>query len=334
MNPSMTAPALRPLGSNGPMTYPLALGCMGMSGVYGATDDEESVATIHAALDAGVTLIDTGDFYGTGHNERLIGRALRGSRREKAQISVKFGALRTPDGAWGGFDGRPAAVKNFVCYSLDRLGVEVIDIYRPARLDPQVPIEDTVGAIADLVRQGYVRYVGLSEVSGETVRRAVAVHPICDVQIEYSLVSRTPEQSLFPVLRELGVSATLYGVLSRGLLGGKAPSGARDYRAHLPRFAPENRMQNEAIVDRLRAFAQGRGATPSQIAIAWVLARQPTFVPVIGARTREQLRNALEALASPMGAQDVAELESLIPADAIVGTRYPAAQMAHLDSER
>ena len=199
-----TAIEQRALGSTGLQVFPLALGCMGMSGMYGPADERESVATIHAALDMGVGLLDTGDFYGMGHNEMLVGRAIQG-RRDKVLVSVKFGALRGPDGSWLGYDARPVAVKNFLAHSLSRLGVDYIDIYRPARLDPQVPIEDTVGTIADMVKAGYVRHVGLSEVGVETIRRANAVHPIADLQIEYSLISRGPETAIFPVLAELGI---------------------------------------------------------------------------------------------------------------------------------
>src|SRR4051794_26682369 len=213
----------RQLGPSGPQVFPIALGCMGMSGMYGPADERESIATIHAALEYGITLLDTGDFYGAGHNEMLIGRALR-DRREQALLSVKFGALRGPDASWLGVDARPAAVKNFLTYSLTRLGVDHVDIYRPARLDPQVPVEETIGAIADLIKAGYVRSVGLSEVGPDTIRRAHAVHPVVDLQIEYSLVSRAPEEKIFPVLGELGIGVTAYGVLSRGLLSGSKPA--------------------------------------------------------------------------------------------------------------
>jgi aryl-alcohol dehydrogenase-like predicted oxidoreductase len=321
------------LGSTGPEVFPLALGCMGMSGMYGPADEAESIRTIHAAIERGVDLIDTGDFYGMGHNEMLIGRALSG-RRDKVKLSVKFGALRGPDNSWGGVDTRPAALKNFLAYSLKRLNVEVIDIYRPARLDPSVPIEDTVGAIAELIQKGYVRHVGLSEVGVETIRRAHAVHPVADLQIEYALVSRSPEAKIFPLLSELGISATLYGVLSRGLLSGSKPSASGDFRAYLPRFAGPNRAQNEQVIKSISQFAEARGLTSTQLAIAWVLAKQPGFVPVIGARTTVQLEAALGALARPLSAQDVAALDALVPADALAGTRYDATQMAHLDSER
>jgi len=267
-------PALRRLGSAGPLVFPLALGCMGMSGMYGASDDAESIATIQAALDAGVTVFDTGDFYGSGHNEMLIARAIAG-RRDRVLLSVKFGALRTPDGGWGGFDARPMAIRNFAAYSLKRLKVEHLDIYRPARLDPQVPIEEVIGAMADLVKAGYVRYIGLSEVGVATIRRAHAVHPICDLQIEYSLLSRGPETGIFPLLQQLGIGITAYGVLSRGLISGSLPSEAGDLRAHLPRFSGGNLQRNRALMAPLERLAAEKGLPASQLAIAWVLARLP-----------------------------------------------------------
>jgi aryl-alcohol dehydrogenase-like predicted oxidoreductase len=323
----------RQLGSSGPPVFPLALGCMGMSGMYGKSEDDESVATIHAALDQGVTLLDTGDFYGMGHNEILIGRALKG-RREKALLSVKFGALRSPDGKWMGFDGRPAAVKNFAAYSLIRLGVDHIDIYRPARLDPQVPIEDTIGAISELVRSGHVRSIGLSEVGIDTIRRARAVHPICDLQIEYSLISRGPEKEIFPVLEELGIGVTAYGVLSRGLLSGSAPLGSEDFRSYLPRFRGENFAQNQRVVGELRKIASEKGMNPSQLAIAWVLAKGSSIVPVIGARKRVQLAESLGALRFELSKDDIVRIERAIPETAVAGTRYDEHQMKMLDSER
>jgi aryl-alcohol dehydrogenase-like predicted oxidoreductase len=317
----------------GPEVSRLALGCMGMSGMYGNSDETESIATIHAALDRGITLLDTGDFYGHGHNEMLIGRALR-DRRDKALLSVKFGGQRSPDGAFIGVDNRPASVKNFLAYTLVRLGVDHIDIYRPARLDPSVPIEDTIGAIADLVKAGYVRAIGLSEVGPETIRRAHAVHPICDLQIEYALISRSPEAKIFPLLAELGIAVTAYGVLSRGLLTGAQPTGANDFRAHLPRFTGENRERNQRLVAALERLAAARGVTPAQLAVAWVLAKGRSIVPVIGARTRKQLDESLGALAIELSATEVAELEQAIPASEVAGTRYGAPQMQHLDSER
>ena len=320
------------LGTQGPWVSAIGLGCMSMgkSGTYGAWGDDEGIRTIHEAIDRGVTLIDTGDFYGMGDNEMLVGRALAGGRRDKVVVSVKFGAIREPGGQFLGVDARPIAVKNFAAYSLKRLGIDVIDVYRPARLDPSVPIEDTVGAIADLIRAGYVRYVGLSEVGVETIRRAHAVHPIADLQIEYGLASRSPEEKIFPLLHELGISATLYGVLSRGLLSGSKP---RDVRAHLPRFSGEAGKDNEALVSILHAFAAKVERTPAQVCMAWVLAKEPKLVPIIGARKPSQL-DVLDAVERPLSAEQMAELESLVPKGAFKGSRYPEAQMAHLDSER
>jgi len=324
---------LRPLGSSGPRVFPIALGCMGMSGMYGPADESESLATIHAALDRGVTLLDTGDYYGAGHNELLIGRALR-DRRDKALVSVKFGALRSPEGGWVGIDTRPAAIQNFLGYTLVRLGLDHVDIYRPGRLDPAVPIEDTVGAIAELVKKGYVRAIGLSEVGPETIRRAQAVHPIADLQIEYALVSRGPEKAILPLLDGLGIGVTAYGVLSRGLLSGSRPSGPRDLRGYLPRFTPGNRATNDTLVAALARIAAEKGATPSQLAIAWVLAKGPSIVPLVGARTRKQLDESLGALDVKLSPQDVARLEAEVPATAVAGTRYDEHQMRVLDSER
>jgi aryl-alcohol dehydrogenase-like predicted oxidoreductase len=327
------APATRRLGRTGPTVFPLALGTMGMSKMYGASDDRESVATIQAALERGVNLIDTGDFYGSGHNETLIARALAG-RRDRALLSVKFGALRDPSGGWIGVDNRPVAIRNYLAYTLQRLGVDHVDIYRPARLDPAVPIEDIAGAIGDLVKQGYVRHFGLSEVGADTVRRAHAVHPVADVQIEYSLVSRGPEKSILPTLRELGIGLTAYGVLSRGLLSGSKPTGPADFRAYLPRFSGENLARNQRLVDALALLAKARGATTSQLAIAWVLARGGDIVPVIGARKLAQLEEALGALALELTPAELAAIEAAVPAEAVAGTRYDPRQMAILDSER
>jgi aryl-alcohol dehydrogenase-like predicted oxidoreductase len=323
----------RRLGSTGPAVFPIALGCMGMSGMYGPADEKTSVATIHAALESGVTLFDTGDFYGMGHNEMLLGRALQG-RRDRALISVKFGALRGPEGSWLGFDARPAAVKTFLAYSLQRLGVDYIDIYRPSRRDPAVPIEDTIGAIADLVTAGYVRAIGLSEVGPETIRRAHAVHAIADLQIEYSLVSRSPEARIFPVLAELGIGVTAYGVLSRGLLAGSAPSGPGDFRAHFPRFTPQNLARNRQVVATLAALGAEKGVSSSQLAIAWVLAKSETIVPVMGARTPAQLAESLAALPIVLSPAELTRIEAAIPASAVAGDRYAPPQMQMLDSER
>jgi aryl-alcohol dehydrogenase-like predicted oxidoreductase len=321
------------LGTTGPQVAPIALGLMGMSKIYGESDDTESIATIHAALERGINLLDTGDFYGMGHNEMLLGRALAGGRRDQALISVKFGAQRSPDGAFVGFDGRPAAVKTALAYTLTRLGVDHIDIYRPARLDASVPIEDTVGAIADMVKAGYVRHIGLSEVGADTIRRAAKVHPIVDLQIEYSMISRGPEAKIFPVLAELGISVTAYGVLSRGLLtSSKVAPG--DFRAHSPRFSGPNLEKNQKLVAALASLAAARNVSPAQLAIAWARAKSPLVVPLIGARTRKQLEDSLGALAITLAPGEVAAIEAAVPADAVAGTRYAEAQMAHLDSER
>ncbi len=327
------APNARKLGSAGPAVFPLALGCMGMSGMYGPSDENESIATIHAALERGVTLLDTGDFYGSGHNELLIGRALRG-RRDQALLSVKFGALRGPDASWVGFDARPASVKNFLAHTLTRLGVDHVDIYRPSRLDPTVPIEDTIGAIAELVKAGYVRAIGLSEVGPETIRRARAVHPICDLQIEYSLISRGAEAHIFPLLAELGIGVTAYGVLSRGLLSGSTTTGKGDFRARLPRFTGENRERNQRLVETLQKLAAEKSISPSQLAVAWVLAKGAGIVPVIGARTRAQLAESLAALEVQLSPADLLRIEEALPASAVAGTRYDEHQMRALDSER
>jgi aryl-alcohol dehydrogenase-like predicted oxidoreductase len=311
----------------------MALGCMGMSGMYGPADERESISTIHAALDAGITLLDTGDYYGAGHNELLIGRALR-DRPGKALLSVKFGALRGPDGSWLGMDARPAALKNFLSYTLERLGVDHVDIYRPGRLDPAVPIEETVGAIADLIKAGYIRGIGLSEVGPDTIRRAQAVHPISDLQIEYSLVSRGPEAAIFPVLAELGIGVTAYGVLSRGLLSGSTPASQGDFRAYLPRFTGENRDRNARLIEALQRVAAEKGVSATQLAIAWVLAKSQTIVPVIGARTRAQLAESLGALQVTLTPADLGQIEDAVPATAVAGSRYDERQMRILDSER
>ena len=323
----------RRLGSTGPTVFPLGLGCMGMSGMYGPAGENASIATIHAALESGITLFDTGDFYGMGHNEMLLGRA-RGSRRGQALISVKFGAMRGPDGGWLGFDARPAAVKNFLAYSLQRLGVDYIDIYRPARHDPAVPIEDTIGAMAELVAAGYVRAIGLSEVGVESIRRAHAVHPIADLQIEYSLVSRSPEARIFPVLGELGIGVTAYGVLSRGLLSGSLPSGPGDLRRHFPRFTADNLARNRPLVETLRALAAEKGVSATQLAIAWVLGKGESIVPVVGARTVAQLAESLAALPISLSPAELMRMEQAIPASAVAGERYAPPQMRMLDSER
>ncbi|WP_281916503.1 aldo/keto reductase [Nocardia sputorum] len=326
------------LGATGPTVSRIGLGAMSMSGAYGATDDAESTATIHAALDSGVNLIDTGDFYGAGHNEMLIGKAIAERPREDVVLSVKFGALRGPDGAFVGIDNRPAALRNFLTYSLQRLGVDHIDIYRPARLDPDVPIEDTVGAIGELIEAGYVRHVGLSEVGPETIRRAAAVHPIVDLQIEYSLISRGIEQRILPVCRELGISVTAYGVLSRGLLSDAIKPGATfatsDFRAHSPRFQGENLDRNLELVRALNEIAARMDASVAQLAIAWALTRGDDIVPLIGTRRRERWAEAIRALDLSLTDEELSTIEAAVPADRVAGDRYATAQMAMLDSEQ
>jgi aryl-alcohol dehydrogenase-like predicted oxidoreductase len=309
---------------------------MGMSGMYGPADRAESIATIHAALDAGITLLDTGDFYGMGHNEMLLGEALKGGQRDGALISVKFGALRDPAGGWSGYDGRPVAVKSFLAYSLQRLGVDHIDIYRPARLDPNVPIEETVGAVAEMVRAGYVRYIGLSEVGPRSIRAAAAVHPICDLQIEYSLVSRGIEASILTMCRQLGIGITAYGVLSRGLISGhwQGASSSTDFRTRSPRFQGENAERNLALVERLRGVADEKRVSVAQLAIAWVAAQGEDIVPLVGARRRDQLAEAQGALDLTLTPEDLTIIERAVPKGAAAGERYAPAQMAHLDSER
>jgi aryl-alcohol dehydrogenase-like predicted oxidoreductase len=309
-----------------------------MSDLYGPADEKESIATIHAALDAGITLFDTGDYYGMGHNELLLREALRGRKRENIVLSVKFGALRDPEGAWLGVDARPAAVKNFLAYSLRRLGTDYIDIYRPGRFNPAVPIEETVGAIAEMIEAGHVRYVGLSEVGADTLRKAHAVHPISDLQIEYSLISRGIEVQILPTIRSLGVGVTAYGVLSRGLLSGhwsaERSVAKGDFRSFLPRFQGENLERNLALVEALRSMADAKGASVAQLAIAWVLSRGDDIVPLVGARRRDRLSEALGALDVTLTADDLAQLEKTVPPDAAAGDRYDAGQMAMLDSEQ
>ncbi|HEU4328960.1 MAG TPA: aldo/keto reductase [Roseiflexaceae bacterium] len=328
----------RHFGNGGPAVSALGLGCMGMSDFYGPADRAESIATIHAALDAGITLLDTGDFYGMGHNELLLREALAGRRREDVVIAVKFGALRGPDRSFLGFDARPAAIKTALAYSLQRLGVDYIDLYQPARLDQSVPIEETVGAIAELVQAGYVRHIGLSEVGAETLRRAQRTHPIAQLQIEYALVSRGIEAEILPTARELGIAVTAYGVLSRGLLGGKwsreQATTAGDFRSNLPRFSGDNLDRNLLLVEALRRIAEGHGASVAQVAIAWVLSRGDDIIPLIGARRRDRLSEALGALELKLSPDDLAEIERAVPADAVAGDRYDPHQMAMLDSER
>src|SRR5258706_3656163 len=279
-------------------------------------DGGESISPTHAAQDAGITLLDAGDFYGVGHNELLIRDANEGGGRDDVQISVKFGGLRDPAQGFTGMDCRPVAVKNFLSYSLQRLGVDHIDIYRPARLDPSVPIEDTVGAIAKMVKAGYVKHIGLSEVGSDTLRRAHAVHPIADLQIEYSLIARGMEDDILATCRELGIGVTAYGVLARGLISGhwsKDRSGAQDFRHNGPRFQDKNLDRNLGLVDRLRAIATSIDASVAQVAIAWVAAQGKDIVPLVGARRRDRLSEALGALDVKLTAAHLADLANAFP---------------------
>jgi aryl-alcohol dehydrogenase-like predicted oxidoreductase len=324
-----------PLGSGGPLVSRVGLGLMSMSGVYGPADENESIATIRAALDAGITLLDTGDFYGMGHNEMLLRDALRGVPRDSVFIQVKFGGQRDPRGAFIGHDASPNYVKTSLAYSLQRLGTDHIDLYQPARLDPRVPIEDTVGAIAEMIDAGFVRYLGLSEMGPDTIRRAHAVHPVAGLQIEYSLMSRGIEAQILPTVRELGIGVTAYGVLSRGLLSASARElRPGDPRARFPRFQAENLERNLALLAELEKIAQSHGATTAQLAVAWVLSRGTDIIPLVGTKRRDRLAEALGALDLELDPSELAAIEAAMPAAQVAGDRYDPAQMAALDSER
>jgi aryl-alcohol dehydrogenase-like predicted oxidoreductase len=324
----------RRLGTHGPEVSAIGLGCMGFSGTYGPADDAESIRTIQAAIDAGVTLIDTGDFYGNGHNELVVGQAIKG-RRDKAFVQVKFGALRGPNGHFVGYDARPAAVKNFLAYTLRRLGTDYVDLYQPARLDPAVPIEETIGAVAEMVKAGYVKHIGVSELGAASIRRAAATHPLAALQIEYSLMSRGIEREILPTVRELGMAVTAYGVLSRGLIGSYAGlEGPGDIRHRMPRFSAENLKGNQAMVDALAAIAREKNATAAQIAIAWVLARGADIIPLIGTRRSARLNEAVAATRMALSDEDLKLVEAAVPAEAVAGGRYDAANMRSLDSEK
>jgi aryl-alcohol dehydrogenase-like predicted oxidoreductase len=326
----------RKLGSLGFTSSAIALGCMSMSDREGRGPDgeRESIATIRQAIDLGVTLLDTGDFYGMGHNEMLIASAIEG-RRDQVQLSVKFGALRDYRGAFIGYDGRPAHVKSSLAYSLQRLKTDYIDFYFPARVDPAVPIEETIGAVADLIREGKVLYAGLSEASPASIRRAHEVCPLSAVEIEYSLWSRDIEDSLLPTTRELGIGILAYSALSRGLLTGaitlENPVAPQDFRAQFPRFHEANLPANLQLVQNLQDVAVRRVATVPQVAIAWVLAQGEDIVPVVGTRRRSYLEENLRAARLGLKQADLAEIEKAVPRGAAAGDRYPAAAMATLN---
>ncbi|MDQ2811317.1 MAG: aldo/keto reductase [Actinomycetota bacterium] len=324
------------LGRGGPVVSKAGLGLMGMSGIYGQADDHESLATIRAAVDAGITLLDTGDFYGMGHNELLLRDALRGGiPRDGVFIQVKFGGQRDPSGAFVGHDASPAAVKSSLAYTLTRLGTDYVDLYQPARLDPRVPIEDTVGAVAEMIKAGYVRYLGLSEMGEDTIRRAHAVHPVAALQIEYSLMSRGIEAKILPAVRELGITVTAYGILSRGLLSsGTARLAPGDPRARFPRFSGENHARNLELLAALEAIADAHQVSAAQLAIAWVASRGEDIIPLIGTKRRDRLTEALAALDLTLSTDEFAEIEAVVPPGTVAGDRYEASQMAALDSER
>lgn len=319
------------LGKDGPKVSAPGLGTMGMSDMYGTKNtrnDADSIQTIRAALDMGMNFIDTGDYYGAGHNELLIREALKG-RNDKPVISVKFGALRSPAGDWLGFDTRPEAVKNFAAYSLTRLNVDTIDIYQPGRINPSIPIEDTVGAIADLIKQGKVKYIGLSEASPEIIRRAHKVHPITAVEVEYSLASRVIEKELLQTCRELEIGIVAYGVLCRGLLSGELTGqfSPMDFRAHAPRFTGENFEKNKTKIALLQDLAKKKNCTPSQLALAWVLHQGNDILPLFGTTKKERLKENIEAAEIKITAEELDFLDNHFPEGAFAGTRYAAPQM-------
>jgi aryl-alcohol dehydrogenase-like predicted oxidoreductase len=324
------------LGRGGPEVSRVGLGLMGMGGVYGPADDAESIATIHAAVDAGINLLDTGDFYGMGRSELVLREALRTISRDRVFIQVKFGAQRDPSGAFVGHDVSPNMVKTSLAYSLQRLGTDHIDLYQPARLDPRVPIEDTLGAITEMVDAGYVRYIGVSEVGPETIRRAAAAARVQQLQIEYSLLSRGIEERILPTVRELGISVTAYGVLSRGLLNRDTAgqSGPGDARGRMPRFQAGNLERNLELLTALEQIAAGHGVSTAQLAFAWVLSRGDDIIPLIGTKRRDRLAESLGALDITLTPDELAAIEQAVPHTAVAGDRYDAPQMAALDSER
>lgn len=324
----------RNLGRSGLTVSAVGLGCMGMSEFYGTGDEAEAMATIHRALDLGLTLLDTADMYGRGANEALVGRAIR-DRRAQVVLATKFGIVRTDDPAERGINGRPDYVREACEASLRRLGVEVIDLYYQHRVDPNTPIEDTVGAMADLVQAGKVRYLGLSEAAPQTMRRACAVHPIAALQTEYSLWSREPEDEILATCRELGVGFVAYSPLGRGFLTGRFKTFADlppdDHRRNMPRFQGENFDRNLALVQQIEAMAAGRGCKPAQVALAWVLAQGDDIVPIFGTKRRTYLEENLDALSLELSQDELDRLEAIAPRGVAAGSRYPAAMMPLLN---
>ncbi|WEK34962.1 MAG: aldo/keto reductase [Candidatus Pseudobacter hemicellulosilyticus] len=318
----------RILGKNGPPVSAVGLGCMGMSGAYGQSDEKEAIATIGRAIDSGHNFLDTADYYNVGHNEELIGKAIKG-RREKAFLSVKTGQLVTagPGSAMapGAVNASPAYLKNAVMYSLRRLGTDYIDLYTPARVDPTIPIEETMGALADLVQKGVIRYIGLSEASADSICRAAAVHPVTALQIEYSLWSRDIEAEVLPTLRGLGTGLVAYAPLSRGFLSGafRKPEDIKDSRAHMPRYQGENFYKNLELVEKIRALASDKGCTPAQLAIAWVLAQGADIITIPGSKRIQHLEENMAAENIRLTEAELQAIEAIMPAGVVAGARYP-----------